>query len=44
MNIDRILIEYAKVQLQLVVANERIAQLEAQLKAQAPQATATEQN
>ena len=33
MNIDRILIEYAKVSLQLIQANDMIAQLQAQLKA-----------
>jgi hypothetical protein len=36
MPIDKVLIEYAKVQLQLVVANEQIAQLQAQLAALRP--------
>jgi len=33
MPIEKVLIEYAKVQLQLIVANETIAQLQAQLAA-----------
>lgn len=33
MPIEKVLIEYAKTQLQLIVANEKIAQLEAQLAA-----------
>jgi len=33
MPIERVLMEYAKVQLQLIVAQERIAQLESQIKA-----------
>jgi hypothetical protein len=33
MPLERVLIEYAKVQLQLIVAGERIAQLEAEIAA-----------
>lgn len=36
MPIEKVLIEYAKIHVQLVVAQERIAQLEAQIAASAP--------
>lgn len=37
MDIQRILIEYAKLHLQVTVLQEQVAQLQAQLKAQTPE-------
>lgn len=46
MPIEKVLIEFAKLQLQLISANEKIAQLEAQISAlkPAPAAPASEKN
>lgn len=37
MDIQRILVEYAKLHLQVLVLQEQVAQLQAQLKPQAPE-------
>jgi hypothetical protein len=41
MPIEKVLIEYAKLHIQLIIAQEKIAQLEAQIKASTPQPAQT---
>lgn len=42
-SIEKVLIEYAKVQIQLIIAGEKIAELQAQIAAMAPKSPAPEQ-